>query len=85
MNGQLLKAEQLAERWQVEKSHVYRLTREGAIPAVKLGRYYRYRLDQVEAFELREADGADVGSGASDKAPPRRANGRGHGPGGTSP
>src|SRR4051812_38172237 len=39
----LLRAEELAERWQVEKSHVYRLTRDGAIPAVKLGRYYRYR------------------------------------------
>jgi excisionase family DNA binding protein len=32
--------------------HVYRLTREGAIPAVKLGRYYRYRLDAIERFEL---------------------------------
>jgi excisionase family DNA binding protein len=56
MTGRLLTAEQLAERWQVPKSHVYRLTRDGAIPAVKLGRYYRYRLDQVERFEL----GAEV-------------------------
>jgi excisionase family DNA binding protein len=43
MSGQLLTADQLAERWQVPKSHVYRLTRDGTIPAVKLGRYYRYR------------------------------------------
>ncbi len=49
--GQLLTADQLADRWQVPKSHVYRLTRDGTIPAVKLGRYYRYRLDQIEAFE----------------------------------
>ena len=41
--AQLLTAEQLAERWQVETSQVYRLTRSGAVPAVKLGRYYRYR------------------------------------------
>lgn len=54
MTGQLLTADQLAERWQVPKSHVYRLTREGEIPAVKLGRYYRYRLDQIERFELGE-------------------------------
>jgi len=54
MNGQLLTADQLAERWQVPKSHVYRLTREGAIPAVKLGRYYRYRLDAIERFEVGE-------------------------------
>ena len=54
MTGQLLTADQLAERWQVPKSHVYRLTREGSIPAVKLGRYYRYRLDAIEAFEVGE-------------------------------
>jgi excisionase family DNA binding protein len=47
----LLTAEQLAERWAVNPSHVYRLTRAGAIPAVKLGRYYRYRLDAIEQFE----------------------------------
>jgi excisionase family DNA binding protein len=50
--GQLLTAEQLAERWQVKTGHVYALTRSGEIPAVKLGRYYRYRLDQIEMFEV---------------------------------
>ena len=54
--SQLLTADQLAQRWQVPKSHVYRLTREHAIPAVKLGRYYRYRLDAIEAFEVGDAD-----------------------------
>lgn len=49
---QLLTASQLAERWQVARSHVYRLTREGAIPAVRLGRYYRYRLDAIDALEV---------------------------------
>lgn len=52
MTGRLLTADQLAERWQVAPSHVYRLTREGAIPFVKLGRYYRYRVDAIERFEL---------------------------------
>ncbi len=52
--AQLLTAEQLSERWQVPKSHVYHLTRSGQVPAVKLGRYYRYRLDAIEAFELGE-------------------------------
>jgi excisionase family DNA binding protein len=42
--AQLLTAEQLAERWQVPASHVYRLTRDGKIPVVRLGRYYRYRV-----------------------------------------
>ncbi len=39
MTVQLLTAEQLAERWQVPTSQVYRLTRDGQIPALKLGRY----------------------------------------------
>jgi excisionase family DNA binding protein len=56
----LLTAEQLAERWQVPKSHVYRLTREGAIPSVKLGRYYRYRLDALERWEIGEPDPTHV-------------------------
>ena len=51
---QLLTAEQLGRRWQVPPSHVYRLTREDRIPVVKLGRYYRYRLDAIERFELGE-------------------------------
>jgi excisionase family DNA binding protein len=51
MNRPLLTADDLAERWQVPKSHVYRLTRDGRMPAVKLGRYRRYRPSAVEAFE----------------------------------
>lgn len=49
--SQLLTADELADRWQVPKTHVYALTRRGAIPAVKLGKYYRYRIDQIEQFE----------------------------------
>ena len=47
----LLTAEDLAERWQVPVSQVYRLTRDGRLPVVRLGRYYRYRLEAVEGFE----------------------------------
>jgi excisionase family DNA binding protein len=49
----LLTADDLADRWRVPKSHVYRLTRDGLIPAVRLGRYYRYRLDAIERWEAR--------------------------------
>jgi excisionase family DNA binding protein len=53
----LLTPEDLADRWQVSKAHVYRLTRAGEIPVRKLGKYYRYRLEAIEAFEA-----ADEGS-----------------------
>lgn len=49
--AQLLTAQQLADRWQVPKGHVYRLTREGRIPVVRLGRYFRYRIDAIERWE----------------------------------
>ncbi len=51
MTGQLLTAAQLAIRWQVPKSHVYRLAREGAIPVVELGRYRRFHPDAINQFE----------------------------------
>ena len=51
MSDRLLTAEQLAARWQVPTSQVYRLTREDRIPAVKLGRYVRFHPAAIEAFE----------------------------------
>jgi len=56
MSDKLLTADQLAERWQVQTSHVYRLARNGTIPAVRLGRYYRFRLDQIERWETGERE-----------------------------
>jgi excisionase family DNA binding protein len=51
MPGQLLTADQVAKRWQVPTTQVYRLTRDGVVPTVKLGKYYRYKLDAIERFE----------------------------------
>ena len=53
----LLTADDLARRWQVQKSQVYGLRRTGKLPAVQLGRYYRFRLADIEAFEA--AGGTD--------------------------
>lgn len=49
--ARLFVADELAERWQVPRAHVYRLAREGLLPTVRLGRYMRWRLDAVEKFE----------------------------------
>jgi excisionase family DNA binding protein len=62
MNGRLLTAEDLAVRWQVQTSHVYRLAREGRIPTVRLGRYYRFHPDAIEAFE-RDGGQAEASTG----------------------
>jgi excisionase family DNA binding protein len=49
----------LAARWTVSKAHVYRLAREGAFPSVKIGRYYRFRLSTVEAWEASQEAASD--------------------------
>ena len=47
----LLTADDLAARWSVDRSLIYKLTRRGSLPAVRLGRVVRYRIEAVEAFE----------------------------------
>lgn len=49
--GRLLTADEVAQRWQVPKAHVYRLGRDGRLATVRLGRYMRWRVDAIEAFE----------------------------------
>lgn len=60
MTDRLLTADDLAARWQVPKAHVWRLARTGEIPVVRLGRYMRFRLDAIDAFE-RQAQSVDSG------------------------
>jgi excisionase family DNA binding protein len=58
-NGsRLLTAHDLAERWQVTPARVYMLARSGGVPVVKLGRYRRFRLADIERFE--EEGGSDA-------------------------
>jgi excisionase family DNA binding protein len=47
----LLTADDLARRWQVQRSQIYRLERSGKLPSVRLGRYRRFLLEKVEEFE----------------------------------
>lgn len=49
--GRLLTPDDLAVRWQMPKASIYRLTREGMVPVVQLGKRYRYRLAAIEEFE----------------------------------
>jgi len=50
MLPELLTAQELADRLRVEKDTVYRWTRAGKIPSIRLGgRLFRYELDKVLA------------------------------------
>lgn len=48
-NG-LMTADEIATRLGVKPGWVYRQSRAGLIPTVKLGRYYRYRRDAIERW-----------------------------------
>jgi excisionase family DNA binding protein len=48
--GGLMTAGEIAARLGVKPGWIYRQSRAGRIPTVKLGRYYRYRLDAIEAW-----------------------------------
>jgi len=50
VTDRLLKAEEVAELLAVPVSWVRESTRSGAMPHVELGRYRRYRLEDVEAW-----------------------------------
>jgi hypothetical protein len=55
--AELLTAKQLAERWQVTTDWIYAQCRAGKIPQVPIpGKYVRFRLDVIEAFERGELD-----------------------------
>ena len=50
MSDKLLTPEQVAERLQVVERTVYRWLNEGRLEGVKLGRLWRVREDDLEAF-----------------------------------
>jgi excisionase family DNA binding protein len=56
----LLTAEELAERWSVAPAHVYRLARAHRIPTIRIGRYTRFRLASIVAWETEQEALADA-------------------------
>ena len=50
MNEKLLTPEQVAERLQVTERTVYGWLRRGNLPALKLGRLWRIRPEDLEGF-----------------------------------
>jgi predicted site-specific integrase-resolvase len=59
VSDRLLTPNELAERWQVKVGWVYEKTRQGLIPKAPLpGRYYRYRLEDIECLEAGRLESA---------------------------
>jgi excisionase family DNA binding protein len=66
----ILTPDELADRWKCKKKTLWRLSNEGKVPSMRLGRFYRYPLPLVEAFEAGSwtpADAQSVGFGSAER------------------
>ena len=50
-SNRLLTAEEVAERWSCSEELVHRLARNGKVTAVRVGRFRRFRQEDIDAFE----------------------------------
>lgn len=50
MASRLLSADEVADKLGMAKEWVWEQSRRGYIPAIRLGRYYRYREDSIDAW-----------------------------------
>ncbi len=59
MTKQILTIDELAERWQVSRSNLYPLCRQGKVPRFKVGQQWRFKLSVIEAYERGQAEMPD--------------------------
>jgi excisionase family DNA binding protein len=52
----VLTVHDVATYLRLSEAKVYRLAREGSVPAFRLGRSWRFRKDLIDAWMLRETD-----------------------------
>lgn len=62
---QLLTLREVAHLLHVSRSKAWLLTRSGALPAIRLGRQYRYRRTAIEAYLDQHATCAVLDEGQS--------------------
>lgn len=53
---QVLTVHDVATYLRLSEAKVYRLAREGCVPAFRLGKSWRFRKDLIDAWMLRETD-----------------------------
>jgi excisionase family DNA binding protein len=53
----LLSAEEAANRWNVPRTWISEMARQGKLPSVKLGHYVRFRPEDLEEFIRRNRTG----------------------------
>jgi excisionase family DNA binding protein len=68
--------EQVADYLQLNKLTIYKYIRDGRLPAARLGKAYRIRLADVDAFLERQMTRPMVRAAARPKVLPRQSGGR---------
>lgn len=63
----LFTCEEIAERYGVKITTVYEWVRRGELPAVKFGKLYRIRADDLKTFEEKNRTVSDNGGEVSGK------------------
>lgn len=49
-SASLIREEELADRWDTSKNHIRRLRVRGDLPHVRIGRFVRFRPEDVQAY-----------------------------------
>jgi excisionase family DNA binding protein len=62
---QLLTVREVAESMRVSTMTVYRLIRDGDMPAIRVGKHFRLRVDDVQSFLEARTVNAGMNSGGS--------------------
>ena len=55
MHSKLLTASDVARHFNLSPETVYRLTRQGILPAIRIGRSYRYELVSLETWKTENS------------------------------
>src|SRR5258705_764437 len=77
MDESFLTTEEVLEYLQVNLRTVYRLIKAGKIPAVRVGRQWRFRKRDIDALLASQRPRGDLPAAAAPAAPVRRARQRG--------
>jgi excisionase family DNA binding protein len=51
VSNRLLTVDDLVQRWGFGRAAIYRMVREGRVPAIRFGKIVRFRQDAIEKFE----------------------------------
>jgi len=73
-NVQLLKVQEVARYLGLHQLTVYRMAKEGTIPAKRIGKSWRFRKDELEQFASGVVRSSDSGEGVANETGNVRTN-----------